>query len=74
MMSHPMHLHGCERFEDERPLSRAQHTINMPPGTQRSYSVTADALAVGRNTAICCFHMDAGMFPHPPTPPPHRGA
>ena len=39
-----------------------KHTINMPPGTQRSYRVTADALGAGRITAICCFTWKPACF------------
>jgi CopA family copper-resistance protein len=64
MMTHPIHLHGMwSDLEDEqgRFLVR-KHTIDMPPGSRRSYRVTADAL--GRWAFHChlLYHMEAGMF------------
>jgi FtsP/CotA-like multicopper oxidase with cupredoxin domain len=64
MMTHPIHLHGMwSDLEDAngRFLVR-KHTVNMPPGTRRSFRVTADAL--GRWPFHChlLFHMAAGMF------------
>ena len=64
MMSHPIHLHGMwSDLEDEAGgyLVR-KHTINMPPGTQRSYRVTADALGRWAYHCHLLFHMEAGMF------------
>ncbi|MDP2226298.1 MAG: multicopper oxidase domain-containing protein, partial [Moraxellaceae bacterium] len=64
MMEHPIHLHGMwSDLEDEAGnfLVR-KHTISMPPGTRRSFRVTADAL--GRWAFHChlLMHMDSGMF------------
>ncbi len=64
MMEHPIHLHGMwSDLEDAhgRFLVR-KHTVNMPPGTRRSFRVTADAL--GRWAFHChlLYHMEAGMF------------
>lgn len=64
MMEHPIHLHGMwSDLEDEagRFLVR-KHTISMPPGSRRSFRVTADAL--GRWAFHChlLMHMDLGMF------------
>ncbi|HTO18567.1 MAG TPA: copper resistance system multicopper oxidase [Pseudomonas sp.] len=64
MMHHPIHLHGLwSDLEDEQGnfLVR-KHTIDMPPGSRRSYRVTADAL--GRWAFHChlLMHMDLGMF------------
>lgn len=63
MMAHPLHLHGLwSDLEDEAgEFLVRKHTVNMPPGTRRSYRVTADAL--GRWAFHChlLFHM-AGMF------------
>jgi CopA family copper-resistance protein len=64
MMSHPIHLHGMwSDLENEQGnfLVR-KHTVDMPPGTRRSYRVTADAL--GRWAFHChlLFHMETGMF------------
>ncbi|MFC0710832.1 copper resistance system multicopper oxidase [Azorhizophilus paspali] len=64
MMTHPIHLHGMwSDLEDEQGnfLVR-KHTLDMPPGSRRSYRVTADAL--GRWAFHChlMFHMETGMF------------
>lgn len=64
MMHHPIHLHGLwSDLEDEQGnfLVR-KHTIDMPPGSRRSFRVTADAL--GRWAFHChlLMHMDLGMF------------
>jgi CopA family copper-resistance protein len=64
MMAHPIHLHGMwSDLEDEsgRYLVR-KHTVNMPPGTMRSYRVTADALGRWAYHCHLLFHMEAGMF------------
>jgi CopA family copper-resistance protein len=64
MMSHPIHLHGMwSDLEDEqsRYLVR-KHTVNVPPGTERSYRVTADALGRWAYHCHLLFHMEAGMF------------
>ena len=64
MMMHPIHLHGMwSDLEDEhgRFLVR-KHTIDMPPGTRRSYRVTADALGRWAYHCHLLFHMEAGMF------------
>ena len=64
MMTHPIHLHGMwSDLEDEQGnfLVR-KHTIDMPPGSKRSYRVRADALG---NWAYHChllYHMEAGMM------------
>ena len=64
MMEHPVHLHGMwSDLEDEDGgfLVR-KHTVAMPPGTRRSFRVTADAL--GRWAFHChmLMHMEAGMM------------
>jgi CopA family copper-resistance protein len=64
MMGHPIHLHGMwSDLEDEhgRFLVR-KHTVDMPPGTRRSYRVTADALGRWAYHCHMLFHMEAGMF------------
>jgi CopA family copper-resistance protein len=64
MMTHPIHLHGMwSDIEDEqgRFLVR-KHTVDMPPGTRRSYRVTADALGRWAYHCHLLFHMEAGMF------------
>ena len=64
MMQHPIHLHGMwSDLEDENGnfLVR-KHTVDMPPGTRRSYRVRADAL--GRWAFHChlLYHMDGSMM------------
>ncbi|MGF7228236.1 CopA family copper-resistance protein [Pantoea agglomerans] len=64
MMTHPIHLHGMwSDLEDEDGnfLVR-KHTIDMPPGTRRSYRVTADALGRWAYHCHLLFHMETGMF------------
>ena len=64
MMTHPIHLHGMwSDLEDEqgRFLVR-KHTVDMPPGTRRSYRVTADALGRWAYHCHLLFHMETGMF------------
>ncbi len=64
MMAHPIHLHGMwSDLEDEAGAYLVRkHTINMPPGTRRSYRVTADALGRWAYHCHLLFHMEAGMF------------
>jgi CopA family copper-resistance protein len=64
MMTHPIHLHGMwSDLEDEGGNFHVRkHTIDMPPGSKRSYRVHADALG---NWAYHChllYHMEAGMM------------
>lgn len=64
MMDHPIHLHGMwSDLEDESGeyLVR-KHTVNMPPGSKRSYRVTADALGRWAYHCHLLYHMEAGMF------------
>ncbi|MDI1302037.1 MAG: copper resistance system multicopper oxidase [bacterium] len=64
MMTHPIHLHGMwSDLEDEDGnfLVR-KHTISMPPGTRRTYRVTADALGRWAYHCHLLMHMDGGMF------------
>jgi CopA family copper-resistance protein len=64
MMSHPIHLHGMwSDLEDEQGnfLVR-KHTIDMPPGTRRSYRVRADALGSWAYHCHLLYHMEAGMM------------
>jgi CopA family copper-resistance protein len=76
MMEHPIHLHGMwSDLEDEHgEFLVRKHTISIPPGTKRSFRVTADAL--GRWAFHChlLYHMMAGMFREvrveEPTAPP----
>lgn len=64
MMAHPIHLHGMwSDLEDERGRFLVRkHTIDMPPGTRRSYRVTADALGRWAYHCHILYHMEAGMF------------
>jgi CopA family copper-resistance protein len=64
MMSHPIHLHGMwsDLEDDEGRFSVRKHTIDMPPGTRRTYRVTADALGRWAYHCHLQFHMEAGMF------------
>lgn len=64
MMSHPIHLHGMwSDLEDEHGRFKVRkHTIDMPPGTRRSYRVTADALGRWAYHCHLLYHMEAGMF------------
>ncbi|WP_313201958.1 copper resistance system multicopper oxidase [Pseudomonas sp.] len=64
MMTHPIHLHGMwSDLEDEhgRFLVR-KHTVDMPPGSRRSYRVTADALGRWAYHCHLLYHMETGMF------------
>lgn len=64
MMEHPIHLHGMwSDLEDEDGnfLVR-KHTISMPPGTRRTYRVSADALGRWAYHCHLLMHMDSGMF------------
>ena len=64
MMTHPIHLHGMwSDLEDaEGKFKVRKHTIDMPPGTRRSYRVTADALGRWAYHCHLLFHMEAGMM------------
>jgi CopA family copper-resistance protein len=64
MMTHPIHLHGMwSDLEDEHgDFLVRKHTIDMPPGTKRSYRVRADALGRWAYHCHLLFHMEAGMM------------
>jgi len=64
MMHHPIHLHGLwSDLEDEHGnFQMRKHTIDMPPGSKRSYRVTADALGRWAYHCHMLMHMDLGMF------------
>ncbi|MCQ4322276.1 copper resistance system multicopper oxidase [Stutzerimonas stutzeri] len=64
MMHHPIHLHGMwSDLEDEHGnFKLRKHTIDMPPGSRRSYRVTADALGRWAYHCHLLMHMDLGMF------------
>lgn len=64
MMAHPIHLHGMwSDVEDaDGNVMVRKHTVDMPPGSKRSFRVRADAL--GRWAFHChlLYHMEAGMM------------
>ncbi|MEO7191818.1 MAG: copper resistance system multicopper oxidase [Vicinamibacterales bacterium] len=64
MMTHPIHLHGMwsDLEDDEGHFHLRKHTVDMPPGTKRSYRVRADALGRWAYHCHLLFHMEAGMF------------
>ncbi|WP_312800403.1 copper resistance system multicopper oxidase [Pseudomonas sp.] len=64
MMTHPIHLHGMwSDLEDESGnFMVRKHTIDMPPGSRRSYRVTADALGRWAYHCHLLYHMEMGMF------------
>jgi CopA family copper-resistance protein len=64
MMMHPIHLHGMwsDLENDDGKFQVRKHTLDMPPGTKRSYRVTADALGRWAYHCHLLFHMEAGMF------------
>ncbi len=64
MMTHPIHLHGMwSDLEDaDGRFQLRKHTVDMPPGTRRSYRVTADALGRWAYHCHLLYHMESGMF------------
>jgi CopA family copper-resistance protein len=64
MMTHPIHLHGMwsDLENDEGAFHVRKHTIDIPPGTKRSYRVRADALGRWAYHCHLLYHMEAGMF------------
>ncbi|MBS0218765.1 MAG: copper resistance system multicopper oxidase [Proteobacteria bacterium] len=64
MMTHPIHLHGMwSDLEDEHGnFMVRKHTIDIPPGTRRSYRVRADALGDWAYHCHLLYHMEAGMM------------
>jgi len=64
MMTHPIHLHGMwsDLENDEGQFQVRKHTVDMPPGTKRSYRVRADALGRWAYHCHLLYHMEAGMF------------
>ena len=64
MMTHPIHLHGMwSDLEDEQGNFQVRkHTIDMPPGTRRSYRVRADALGRWAYHCHLLYHMESGMM------------
>lgn len=64
MMSHPIHLHGLwSDLEDAHgKFMVRKHTVDMPPGTKRSYRVRADALGRWAYHCHLLYHMESGMM------------
>jgi len=64
MMTHPIHLHGMwSDVEDAQGnFQLRKHTVDMPPGSKRSYRVRADALGRWAYHCHLLYHMEAGMF------------
>ncbi|MDQ3286807.1 MAG: copper resistance system multicopper oxidase [Pseudomonadota bacterium] len=64
MMTHPIHLHGMwSDLEDEQGnFMVRKHTVDMPPGSKRSYRVRADALGRWAYHCHLLYHMEAGMM------------
>jgi FtsP/CotA-like multicopper oxidase with cupredoxin domain len=64
MMQHPIHLHGMwSDVEDAQGRFQVRkHTVDMPPGTRRSYRVRADALGRWAYHCHLLYHMDGGMM------------
>jgi CopA family copper-resistance protein len=64
MMTHPIHLHGMwSDLEDEHGNFHVRkHTVDMPPGSKRSYRVRADALGRWAYHCHLLYHMEAGMM------------
>ncbi|MFT0183031.1 copper resistance system multicopper oxidase [Pseudomonas benzopyrenica] len=64
MMTHPIHLHGMwsDLEDEEGNFLVRKHTIDMPPGSKRSYRVTADALGRWAYHCHLLYHMEMGMF------------
>ena len=64
MMTHPIHLHGMwSDVEDANgEFLVRKHTVDMPPGSRRSYRVRADALGSWAYHCHLLYHMEAGMM------------
>jgi FtsP/CotA-like multicopper oxidase with cupredoxin domain len=64
MMEHPFHLHGMwsDLEDEEGNFLVRKHTVSIPPGTRRSYRVTADALGRWAYHCHLMLHMTGGMF------------
>jgi CopA family copper-resistance protein len=76
MMTHPIHLHGMwsDVEDDEGKFLVRKHTIDMPPGSRRSYRVTADALGRWAYHCHLLYHMEAGMMREVRVEEAHPGA
>ena len=64
MMTHPIHLHGMwsDVEDDAGNFMVRKHTVDMPPGSKRSYRVRVDALGVCAYHCHLLYHMEAGMM------------
>lgn len=64
MMTHPIHLHGLwSDLEDAQGnFMVRKHTVDMPPGSKRSYRVRADALGRWAYHCHMLYHMESGMM------------
>ena len=64
MMTHPIHLHGMwsDVEDDKGNFLVRKHTVDMPPGSRRSYRVRADALGSWAYHCHLLYHMEAGMM------------
>ncbi len=64
MMAHPIHLHGLwsDVEDDDGNFLVRKHTVDMPPGSRRSYRVRADALGHWAYHCHMLFHMETGMM------------
>ena len=64
MMTHPIHLHGMwsDLEDDQGNFHLRKHTIDMPPGSKRSYRVRADALGRWAYHCHLLYHMESGMM------------
>ena len=64
MMSHPIHLHGMwsDVEDDDGAFLVRKHTVDMPPGSRRSYRVRADALGRWAYHCHLLYHMESGMM------------
>ena len=64
MMTHPIHLHGMwsDLEGEDGGFMVRKHTVDMPPGTKRSYRVRADALGRWAYHCHLLYHMEGGMM------------
>jgi len=64
MMAHPIHLHGMwsDLEDDAGAFQLRKHTVDMPPGSRRSFRVRADALGSWACHCHLLYHMEAGMM------------
>jgi CopA family copper-resistance protein len=64
MMAHPIHLHGMwsDLEDDQGNFHLRKHTIDMQPGSRRTYRVRADALGQWAYHCHLLYHMESGMM------------